>query len=172
LLGIDRDLAKQVNFGICFGISAAPLAGRINYEIVKRNRTRSTEQRQPRKQQPLIHEPEAQDYIDHFHDRYPSVRAFFVREWEKLKNPSQNDRVVRSPLGRIRRFASFPSKALERRFHRIFQRRNIKAHIVMMIHDALWVDAREDETEQVRLLMRRMMTTASKLRVPLEMDIS
>jgi DNA polymerase I-like protein with 3'-5' exonuclease and polymerase domains len=31
LLGIDRDLAKQVNFGICFGISAPRLAGRINF---------------------------------------------------------------------------------------------------------------------------------------------
>jgi DNA polymerase I len=90
LLGIDRDLAKQVNFGICFGISAAGLAGRINSEIVKRNRDL-----QP---QALIDELKAQEYIDQFHDRYPGVRAFFDREWKNLKRVPQNDRVVRSPL--------------------------------------------------------------------------
>ena len=30
LLGIDRDAAKEVNFGICFGISPAGLCGKIN----------------------------------------------------------------------------------------------------------------------------------------------
>ncbi len=44
LLGIDRDLAKQVNFGICFGISAPRLAARMNSEILKRNLTLRTEE--------------------------------------------------------------------------------------------------------------------------------
>jgi DNA polymerase I-like protein with 3'-5' exonuclease and polymerase domains len=43
--------------------------------------------------------------------------------------------------------------------------------IVMMIHDALWMEAPQEEAEQVRHLMRRMMTTAGKLRIPLEVDI-
>jgi DNA polymerase I len=186
LLGIDRGLAKQVNFGICFGISAPRLAARMNSEIVKRNRLRK-----PQDQQPLIDEPRAQQYIDQFLDRYPGMRAFFDREWEKLKKLPQNDRVVRSPLGRIRRFNTFPSKALERSFKvtwpqqieadliktamlrldRIFHRRNMKARIVMMIHDALWVEAPEEEAHEVRHLVRRMMTTAEKLKVPLELDI-
>lgn len=29
-LGIDRDSSKQVNFGICFGMSPSGLAGRTN----------------------------------------------------------------------------------------------------------------------------------------------
>jgi DNA polymerase I-like protein with 3'-5' exonuclease and polymerase domains len=98
---------------------------------------------------------------------------------------------VRSPLGRIRKFDTYPSKALERSFKvtwpqqieadliktamsrldRIFRRRNMSARIVMMIHDALWVEAPHDEAEQVRHLMRRMMTTTAKLRVPLDVDV-
>jgi DNA polymerase I len=174
LLGIDRDLAKQVNFGICFGISAPRLAAKMNSEIVKRNCTLPAEKRQV-----LIDESRAGGYIDQFHERYPRVREFFDREWKKLKKLPQSDRVVRSPLGRIRRFDSHPSKALERSFRvtlpqqieadliktamvrlaRIFRRRNVKARIVMMIHDALWVECPEGEVDQVRHLVRRMMST-------------
>jgi DNA polymerase I len=57
------------------------------------------------------------------------------------------------------------------RLDRIFRRRNMGAGIVMMIHDALWVEAPEEEAEQVRQLMRRMMTTAGGLRIPLVVDI-
>ena len=53
----------------------------------------------------------------------------------------------------------------------IFRRRNMKARIAMMIHDALWAECPEEEAEQVRHLLRKMMTTAAKLRVPLEVDI-
>ena len=185
LLGIDRDLAKQVNFGICFGISAPRLAGRINSEILKRKRTLPSQEHQA-----SIDEARAEGYIEQFHERYSSVRAFFDREWKKLKRIPQADRVVRSPLGRIRRFDSYPSKALERSFKvtwpqqieadliktamvrldRIFRRRGMGARIVMMIHDALWVEAPQEEENQVRHLVRRMMTTAGKLTVPLAVD--
>jgi DNA polymerase I len=185
LLGIDRDLAKQVNFGICFGISAPRLAGRINSEVRKRNRLL-----QPDEQQALIDEVMAEQYIDQFENRYPAVGAFFEREWKRVKRLPQKDRVVRSPLGRIRRFDSYPSKALERSFKvtwpqqieadliktamlrldRIFRRRNMKARIVMMIHDCIWVEAAKEEESQVRHLMRKIMTTAGKLWVPLEID--
>ena len=53
----------------------------------------------------------------------------------------------------------------------ILSRRNMKARMVMVIHDALWVEAPHDEAEQVRHLLRKMMTTAGKLKVPLEVDI-
>jgi DNA polymerase I-like protein with 3'-5' exonuclease and polymerase domains len=46
----------------------------------------------------------------------------------------------------------------------------MEARIVMAIHDALWVEAPHQEAEQVRHLLRKMMITAGKLRVPLEVD--
>jgi DNA polymerase I-like protein with 3'-5' exonuclease and polymerase domains len=47
----------------------------------------------------------------------------------------------------------------------------MKAHIIVVIHDALWVECPENEAEQVRHLVRKMMATAGKLKVPLEVDI-
>jgi DNA polymerase I-like protein with 3'-5' exonuclease and polymerase domains len=41
----------------------------------------------------------------------------------------------------------------------------------MSIHDSLWVECPEDEAEHVRHLMRKMMTTATKLRVSVEVEI-
>jgi len=46
----------------------------------------------------------------------------------------------------------------------------MKARIVMMIHDALWVEAPHEEASEVRRLVKRMMTTAGRLDVPLEID--
>ena len=57
------------------------------------------------------------------------------------------------------------------RLDRIFRRRKMEARIVMAIHDALWVEAPKEEAYQVRYLMPRIMITAAKLRVPLEVDI-
>jgi DNA polymerase-1 len=56
------------------------------------------------------------------------------------------------------------------RLDRIFKKRGMAARIVMMIHDALWVEVPAEEADQVRHLMRRMMATAAKLRVPLVAD--
>ncbi|MGO9566827.1 MAG: DNA polymerase [Desulfomonilaceae bacterium] len=36
ILGIDRDAAKEVNFGICFGISPAGLCGKVNAVMAKK----------------------------------------------------------------------------------------------------------------------------------------
>ncbi len=47
----------------------------------------------------------------------------------------------------------------------------MKARIVMMIHDAIWVEAPDDEGDQVRHLVWRMMPKAGMLKVPLEVDI-
>jgi hypothetical protein len=57
--------------------------------------------------------------------------------------------------------------------HRTSNRRNMGAQIVMLIHDALWVEAPEEEAAQVRHLARRMMETAGKpyLKVSLEVDL-
>lgn len=57
------------------------------------------------------------------------------------------------------------------RLDRIFRRREMGARIVMMIHDALWVEAPHEEEAEVRHLVQRMKITAGKLKVPLEVDL-
>ncbi len=57
------------------------------------------------------------------------------------------------------------------RLDRISRHRNIKARIVMVIHDALWAECPKEEADRVRHLIKKMMITAGKLRVPLDVDI-
>jgi DNA polymerase-1 len=178
-LGIDRDSAKQVNFGICFGISAVGLAARIN---------------QLRRDQGLlpIDAAAAETYIDTFYVRYPRVKEFFDAEWQRLKRTPQSQRVVKSPLGRIRRFDTRATRAIERKFrvtvpqqieadliknamvrlHRIFHSRNMEARIVMAIHDALWVEAPKKDEAEVRHLVRRIMETAGRPWLRIRMAVS
>jgi DNA polymerase I len=133
----------------------------------------------------------AQAYIDAFYGRYPGVAAFFGEAWQELKAEQKGKRITTAPSGRIRRFDTLANRAVERKFRvtlpqqieadliktamvrldRIFRLRDMKAHIVTVIHDALWVECAEQEAEQLRYMMRKMMATAGKLRVLLEVDI-
>jgi len=160
--------------------------GKINAVIAKKNRSWA-----PEEYQATIAEETAQAYIDGFYSRYSGVQHFFEKEWKKLKALPVERRSVKSLLGRIRRFDTRANPAIQRSFRvtwpqqieadliktamlrldRIFRRRKMEARIVMAIHDALWVEARRKEAEQVRHLLRKMMTTAAKLKVRLEVDI-
>jgi DNA polymerase I len=174
----DRNVAKEINFAICFGMGPAALCRKIN----------DLKDRQDAED--FIDEPKAESYIDGFYDRFPKVKEFFDREWKKLTKLPAQDRVVRSLTGRERRFPRRATAEVDRQFRvtwpqqieadlikaamlrldRIFRRRNVKARIVMMIHDALWVEAPNEEENEVRRLVRRMMSTAGKLDVPLKVD--
>lgn len=118
------------------------------------------------------------------------MKDFFDRECETLKMVPVWERAVRSLIGRERRFPRRPTAEMEPAFRerqqqieadliktsmvrldRIFHRRNMTAGIVTMIHDALWVETPEEEADEARHLMWKMMTTGAKLKVPLEVDI-
>jgi len=57
------------------------------------------------------------------------------------------------------------------RLHRIFRRRRMRARMVMMIHDSLWVEAPKEQEADVRKLMQEVMTQAMPLSVPLAVDL-
>jgi len=180
LLGLnDRNVAKEINFAISFGMGAAALCTKIN-ELKHHHGVAG-----------FINEETAQSYIDGFYRRFPKVKDFFAHEWEKIKRLPPQERVVCSLIGRERHFPRHPSSEMERQFRvtwpqqieadliktamlrldRIFKTRKMRAQIVMMIHDSLWVEAPNEEAEQVRHLLRRMMTRAAKLTVPLAVDL-
>jgi DNA polymerase I len=175
----DRNVAKEINFAICFGMGPEALCKKIN------------ELKEKHGGPDMIDLDTAQSYIDGFYGRFPFVKEFFAQKWETLKKLPAPQTIVRSLMGRERRFPRRPSSEMERQFRvtwpqqieadlikramvrldRIFRRRNIKARIVMVIRDALWVEAPHEEEKAVRQLMRRMMNTATRLRVPLEVDM-
>ncbi|MFC1833791.1 DNA polymerase [Thermodesulfobacteriota bacterium] len=133
----------------------------------------------------------ALNYITGFHERYPRIRFFLDLEWDRLKSQPLEKRGVSSLMGRFRRFDRRATTRVERQFRvtwpqqieadliktavvrldRIFRRRNMKARIVMMIHDSLWAEAPQGEASKVRHLVERMMTAAGGIRVPLKVDI-
>jgi len=179
LLGLnDRNVAKEINFAICFGMGAAALCTKIN-ELKHHHGVAG-----------FLNEETAQSYIDGFYARFPKVREFFAQEWEKIKRLPSEQRIVRSLIGRERHFPRRPSAEMERQFRvtwpqqveadliktamlrldSIFGQRNMKARIVMMIHDALWVEAPNEVEVEVRNLVRKMMITAGKLNVPQAVD--
>lgn len=175
----DRNVAKEINFAVCFGMGPAALCQKIN------------ELKEDQGAGDFIDEQTAESYIEGFCERFLKVKELLDREWEKLTKLPARDRVVRSLIGRARRFLRRATSEVERPFRvtwsqqieadliktamlrldRIFRRRNMEARIVMMIHDASGVEAPHEEENEVSRLVRRMMTTAGKLDVPLEVDI-
>ena len=174
----DRNVAKEINFAICFGMGAAALCNKINRLKERQNRI------------DFINVETAQSCIEGFYGRFPKVADFFTQEWEKIKKLPAQERVVRSLMGRKRHFPRRPSSEMERQFRvtwpqqieadliktamerldRIFRRRNMKARIVMMIHDSIWLEAPIAEEEEARKILEELMTTAEGLSVRLEVE--
>jgi DNA polymerase-1 len=179
LLGLnDRNVAKEINFAISFGMGAAALCNKINRLKDSQNRT------------DFISAETARSFIDGFYGRFPQVRDFFAQEWEKMKKLPAQDRIVRSLMGRERRFPRRSSSEMERQFRvtwpqqmeadliktamlrldRAFRGRNMKARIVMMIHDSIWVEASIAEEEDAMKILEEVMTTVVELSIPVEVN--
>jgi DNA polymerase I len=100
----DRNVAKEINFAICFGMGSAALAKKIN------------KLRESQGAMDFIDEQTARSYIDGFYGRFPKVKGFFDQEWEKMKKLPTQERVVRGLMGRERRFPRRPSSEMDRKF--------------------------------------------------------
>jgi DNA polymerase-1 len=166
----ERDVAKMVNFGIIYGISAFGLSE--NLEI-------------PREQ--------AQEYIDTYLARFPHVQDFIQRTIEQARV----DGYVTSLLGRRRlvpevraqnrqvrgqgeRFAvNFVMqgsnadiiKVAMVRIHERLRAEGRAARLVLQIHDELLLEVPEPEVSQVRELVREEMCRAYPLDPPLAVDV-
>ncbi len=162
----ERNVAKMINFGIIYGISAFGLSE--NLEI-------------PREQ--------AQEYIDAYLARFPHVQDFIARTIEE----ASRDGYVTSLLGRRRpvpeiRASNRQTRSLgERlavnfvmqgsnadiikvamlRIHRRLRDEGRSASLVLQVHDELLLEAPEAEASAVRELVRDEMCGAYELDPPL-----
>jgi DNA polymerase-1 len=178
MLGVDpreltsaqRSVAKMINFGIVYGISAFGLSE--NLEI-------------PRE--------EAQAYIDAYLARFPHVQDFIARTIEQAKQ----DGYVTSLLGRRRpvpeiRAGNRQTRSLgERlavnfvmqgsnadiikvamiRIHRRLREEGRAARLVLQVHDELLLDVPDKEVAAVKELVRAEMCGAYALDPPLAVDV-
>ncbi len=166
----ERDVAKMINFGIVYGISAFGLSQ--NLQI-------------PREQ--------AQAYIDAYLARFPHVQDFIARTIEQ----ATRDGYVTSLLGRRRpvpeiRTSSRQTRALGERLavNFVMQGSNAdiikvamlaidgrlrdegrSAHLVLQVHDELLLEAPDAEVAAVKKLVRGEMCAAFDLDPPLAVDV-
>src|SRR5213082_816175 len=166
----ERNIAKMVNFGIIYGISAFGLSE--NLEI-------------PRE--------EAQAYIDAYLARFPMVQDFIQRTIEQAKR----DGYATSLLGRRRptpeiRASNRQTRSLgERlavnfvmqgsnadiikvamiRIHDRLRAEGRNARLVLQVHDELLLEVPDAETNAVKELVRSEMCGAYYLDPPLAVDV-
>jgi DNA polymerase-1 len=166
----ERNIAKMVNFGIIYGISAFGLSE--NLEI-------------PR--------DEAQEYIDTYLARFPMVQDFIERTIEQAKE----DGYVTTLFGRRRpvpeiRASNRQTRSLGERLavnsvmqgtaadiikvamvniHRRLLDEGRGSRLVLQVHDELLVEAPDAEVSTVKTLVREEMIAAYRLDPPLAVDV-
>jgi DNA polymerase-1 len=166
----ERNIAKMVNFGIIYGISAFGLSE--NLEI-------------PRE--------EAQEYIDTYLARFPYVQDFIDRTIEQAKQDGYVTTLLgrRRPVPEIRAMNRQTRSLGERlavnsvmqgtaadvikvamvRIHRRLVDEGRGSRLVLQVHDELLVEAPDAEVSTIREMVREEMCGAYPLDPPLAVDV-
>ncbi|HEV3144690.1 MAG TPA: DNA polymerase I [Gemmataceae bacterium] len=170
----QRRVAKTVNFGVLYGMSAHGLAQRLG-----------------------IPREEASQFIDQYFARYPKVLDYQT----KLLNACRKDGVVKTILGRRRTFDKSTIRAhstyqgrnqAEREainmeiqgsaadlikkamlgVHRRLKDEKRQARMLLTVHDELVFEVPSQELQDVAEMVRAEMCGAIKLDVPLKVDVA
>ena len=166
-----RSNAKAVNFGIIYGISAFGLSNDIDISM-----------------------KEAKKFIETYFETFPNIKEFLDSLVEEAKKSGyaktlfdrrryipelKSSNFMRRSFGeRIAMNAPIQGTAADiiklamiRVYHR-FRKENLKAKLVLQVHDELLVEAPLDEKERVYIILKEEMTGAKKLSIPLLVDIN
>ena len=164
-----RRFAKIVNFAIAYAVEPFGLSQRVG-----------------------ISRKEAKQVIDDYYKTYTGVRAFM----DAVPEQARRDGVVRSAYGRLRPIpgindrngnirgraereainmpiqgtASDIVKIAMIKVDEALRRENLRARLLMQVHDELLIEAPADEAARVAALLKREMETAVELDVPLEAE--
>lgn len=165
-----RNVAKSVNFGIIYGISAFSLSKDINISVV-----------------------EAKKYIQKYLDNFPNVSKYMD---EVVENGIKNGYVT-TIFGRRRYIPELYTKnkilqafgkrvamnapiqgtaadiikiAMIKVYNRI-KEENLNARIILQIHDELIIESTIEDKDKVTRLLKEEMENAVNLAVPLIVDI-
>ena len=166
----QRRLAKTINFGLIYGMSAFGLARQLGIE-----------------------RGAAQRYVDRYFERYPGVRRFMDETREQARERGYVETVfgrrlylpdIRSGNVQVRQYAerSAINAPMQGTAADIIKRAMIavdewcRAHpghgrLIMQVHDELVLEVAHAHLDQARSAVRDCMTGAAALRVPLEVQI-
>ncbi len=165
---VERDIAKRVNFGIVYGISAQGLSEQLG-----------------------VDKASAQRFIDAYFRIYPGVKEFIdrtirearTRGWVKTlwghrrylpelfsKNKFQRMFGERAAVNTIIQgsAAEIIKWAMLKVFSRIRER---DVFMILQVHDELVFDLPKEDLEWTQEMVKREMEQAVKLNVPLKVDV-
>ncbi len=164
-----RRKAKEVNFGIIYGIGAFGLANRLE-----------------------IKNTEAKEIIERYFSEYPKVKDYM----ERTKKFAHEHGYVETLLGRRRYLsqinnANASARAEDERaainmpiqgtaadmikiaminIYNDFQKKKLKSKMLLQVHDELVFEAKKDELEQVKKIVINRMENAIELNVPIVVE--
>lgn len=167
---IMRGRAKAVNFGIVYGISDYGLSRDLN-----------------------ISRKEAKEYIDNYLKNYKLVKEYM----ENIVKEGKDNGYVETILHRRRyipelQAKNFNIKSFGERIamntpiqgsaadiikmamvnvYNELKKRNLKSRLILQIHDELIIEAKKDEVEEIKVLMKDIMENSIKLDIPLTVDL-
>jgi DNA polymerase-1 len=165
-----RRVAKTVNFGVIYGLSAFGLAGRLG-----------------------ISQTEAAAFIESYFQQYSGVDAFISRVLEEAKSKGRVETIlgrrraingVKSTTGRSRNVAErtaintviqgSAADLIKRAMIDVtnaIKSNGLKARMLLQIHDELVFEAPASEIETLAAIVRKAMTEAIAFEVPIKVDI-
>lgn len=170
---VDRDMrrkAKEVNFGLIYGISAFGLAQNIG-----------------------ISRTEAQQIITAYFNEFPGVKKYMDHQVNKAREHTY----VETILGRRRYLRDIHSKNMTVRghaernainapiqgsaadmikiaminIHDWMRKENLKSKMIMQVHDELVFDVHKSEIELMKTQIPELMKGAIELDVPMEVEV-
>ena len=168
--GNQRRSAKAINFGLIYGMSAFGLAKQLG-----------------------IDRAAAQEYVNLYFNRYPGVKAFM----DRMRAEAHDHGYVETLFGRRLYLPDINSRNGQRRQYAEraainapmqgtaadiikramiatdawLQERGADAKMIMQVHDELVFEVRESALSEYTAHIRRHMTDAAELAVPLIVDI-
>ncbi|MBP8169897.1 MAG: DNA polymerase I, partial [Azonexus sp.] len=166
----QRRVAKSINFGLIYGMSAFGLARQLGLE-------RSA----------------AQTYIDRYFARYPGVAAYM----EEAREMARQTGYVETAFGRRLWFPEIRSSNGNRRqgaeraainapmqgtaadliklamiaVQNWLESSGLKSRLVLQVHDELVLEVPDDELMEIRIHLPRLMTQVADLKVPLIVEV-
>lgn len=166
-----RSRAKAVNFGIVYGISDFGLSKDLD-----------------------IPKAQAKEYITTYLDKYPNVKKYmndiveYAKENGFVKTMFNRRRYIKEIYSKnfnVRSFAertalNTPIQGSAADIIKIamiavdeeLNKRNMKAKLILQIHDELIVDSPLEEKDEVISILKEKMESAAKLKCPIKADIS
>jgi DNA polymerase-1 len=161
-----RRKAKEVNFGILYGIGAFGLASRLG-----------------------ISRAHAKEVIDTYFEKFANIKGmidtFIERAKEKgyaetltgrrrfLKNINSKNRVVRQFEERVATNMPIQGTAADMikiamiEIHNKLKKRNAKTKMILQVHDELLFDIHKDELDELTPIVKELMENAMQLDVPI-----